>query len=158
MTTKRDTAALKACVRYDRAATELRDATRAINDALERCPISAESYRRPRTDRAFFDENGRVRHHMHIAMTEGVWPTESTLRNPTTDEITARLSDPDTGCPHCLRAWQLVQHRKALRQQIGVAKRAIRRAAKAATTDPTPKRRTAPKPAQRRNRTEARHD
>lgn len=147
MNTKRAAAALKACQRYDQVATDLKAATRAINDALERCPISAESYRRPRTDREYFDERGRVRHHMHRAMTEGVWPT--------TDEITARLSDPDTGCPHCLRAWQQVLHRKALRQQLGGAKRSIRRAAKAAAKDPPPKRRTT---TPRRHKTEARHD
>lgn len=157
MNTKRATSALKACLRYDQVATDLKAATRAINDALERCPISAESYRRPPTDRDYFDERGRVRHHMHRAMTKGVWADAVTLRAPTTDEVTARLSDPDTGCPHCLRAWQQVQHRKALRQQMGVAKRSIRRAAKAAAKDPPPKRRT-PATTQRRHKTEARHD
>lgn len=42
------------------------------------------------------------------------------------------LADLEAACPHCRRAWDLVQERKKARQQFGIAKRAVSAAGKVA--------------------------
>jgi hypothetical protein len=128
--------AISAALSYDRAATELAATTRAIGNALDRCPITQASDHAYQTDRhaEFFDDRDRVKHHLHTALqTVPLRPDFGVRRHiGSCDPIGDFLRDAATGCPHCAEAWRLIQARKVIRQQFGAAKRSIRAVAKAA--------------------------
>lgn len=111
--------AVAACLAYVRHSAVVKAATEAIGRSLDECPGVEGRRRRP-------------------VLSEGYDPAdpthlgayyESTRIEPGQGAV---LDVPDdvTECPACSRAHQLVQERKAARQELGKAKRAISLAAR----------------------------
>jgi len=137
----------RACRRYAELAAAVDKATREIGDALVGCRGMAQ----------FPLNNLAGGGTMHLTVAYSLIVTEqhpsgwgSEYRPPSEEEIDEFLSNPDLdfdnadtasekfdaskidslACPHCLKAHQLIQQRKALRIQFGAAKRAVRQVGK----------------------------
>lgn len=111
-----------AIIRQEVAMQEVNRLKAGIGQAIEKCAISKldrESY-----ERKYRDEKGRTKTHLWSCLNERVECDSgyySRLLHP--EEIEEALSEE---CPHCLEAWRLIVKRKAVRQELGAAKRAIR--------------------------------
>lgn len=120
---------VKALARHELAVTGLAAATCAIGSELAKCPIQVEldrlidlqwsggGYEQAEKLR---DNQFRTKTHLwHAFSGDG----QDRLDD---DEVTEYLADDETGCPHCSRAWELINERKKARQELGVARRLIR--------------------------------
>lgn len=111
-----------AIIRHESAAQEAKRLKAGIGQAIEKCAISkldCES-----REGKYRDEKGRTKTHLWSCLNERVECDSnyySRLLHP--EEIEEALSEE---CPHCLEAWRLIVKRKAVRQELGAAKRAIR--------------------------------
>lgn len=126
--------AMAAIVRQERAMQEVASLKREIGHALAACPVSVElgSWHISNARRAeLTDPNGWPKTHIWQALNftdiggHG-YPVRLDMR-----EIADHLADADE-CEHCQRAWALILKRKAVRQELGAAKRAIRSIGRAA--------------------------
>lgn len=135
-----NTDALAAVIRYEVAAASVSGFAKLIGAALEECSVSKEM--------AVHGESGNTRAwdrlmdgkyvntHLHQAFTMDFSPGheygDSLMRDA---ELEAWLED--EGCEHCLRAYRLIQERRAARKEFGIAKRAIRAIGKRAIKQDT---------------------
>lgn len=143
---------IEALARHERAAGELGKIKKGIVSDLEKCPITIEAYGASSIDspglsssvsQEDFDrlwDGSRVRHHLHNVLNSvshdgGEYDRERKLYDY---EIRAWLEgyseedDQPYACPHCLAAWALIERRKEVRKEFGIAKRAIRALGKSA--------------------------
>lgn len=142
---------ISALARHERAAAELGQIKKGIVTELEKCPITIEAYKKcsvgtfsdgytSQEDYERLWEGSRVRHHLHQVLQA---TTENDRefgpdRKLHDYEIRAELEglgfddDQPHQCPHCLAAWLLIERRKQVRQEFGIAKRAIRALGKTA--------------------------
>lgn len=122
---------IKALARHELAQQEVKRLKSAIGDSLYQCPIEKSVGMMSGFWEDLIDAGGRIKNHLWHAMREatdgGDYP-----RLLTKGEIDGYLADDETGCPHCLQAWHLIQQRKAARQELGAAKRALRTLGKSA--------------------------
>lgn len=145
-----ETRVITALARHERAAAELGRIKKGIVAELEKCPITIEAYQNSNLNCDFLNvseddhkrlwDGSRVRHHLH----ETLQATVENDREFGPDrklhdyEIRAWLegySDEDEQpyqCPHCLAAWLLIERRKEVRQELGIAKRSLRALGKSA--------------------------
>ncbi|QNH21202.1 hypothetical protein HEP73_02114 [Xanthomonas sp. GW] len=126
---------MAACIEYDRAARQVRELSKRIGEALNRCDITglAQESDYPGPDTMKLWDGSRVKTHLWQAYHETTdadypYPPERRLVEHEQEEF---LTEAD--CPHCLEAWRLVQERKIARKAFGSAKRAIRQIGRAAT-------------------------
>lgn len=141
---------ITALARHERAAAELGCIKKGIVAELEKCPITVEAYRNSDLNCDFLNvseedhkrlwDGSRVRHHLHLALQ---FTTENDReygpdRKLYDYEIRAELEglgfddDQPHACPHCLAAWLLIERRKEVRRELGVAKRVLRQLGKSA--------------------------
>lgn len=139
-----------ALARHERAAAELGHIKKGIVSELEKCPITVEAYDNQdlncdfrnvsEADHKRLWDGSRVRHHLHEALQVRVendreYGPDRKLHGY---EIQAWLeghSDEDEQlyqCPHCLAAWLLIERRKDVRHELGIAKRSLRALGKSA--------------------------
>lgn len=126
--------ALDAIIRYEQAARLMASLTNGIGEALDRCDISIQS-NTPDARGMYSDhllDGGRAKTHLWQAYRETTdadspYPPERRLVDYEQKEYLE-----EAGCPHCMRAWELVQKRKDARQAFGSAKRGIRNIGRAA--------------------------
>lgn len=126
---------LEACMTYERAALQVRELTKRIGEAINRCDITglAMESEHPGPDTAaLWDSTMRIKTHLWQAYHETTdadspYPPERRLVDHEQEEY---LIEAD--CPHCLEAWRLVQERKGARKAFGAAKRAIRQIGRSA--------------------------
>jgi hypothetical protein len=145
--------AIAVIARYERAAGELGRIKKGIVAELEKCPVTIEAYASSSigspglssqsVSQKDFDrlwDGSRVRHHLHEALqvtTESDFEYGSD-RKLNGDEIRAELEgmgyddDQPHACPHCLAAWLLIERRKEVRREFGIAKRTLRALGKSA--------------------------
>lgn len=141
---------IAALARHERAAGELGRIKKGIVAELEKCPITIEAYQNSDLNCDFLNvseedhkrlwDGSRVRHHLHLVL-------QSTTENDREYgpdrklydyEIRAWLegySDEDEQpyqCLHCLAAWLLIERRKEVRHELGIAKRSLRALGKSA--------------------------
>lgn len=123
--------AVAAIVRYERAAKRNAEFRVEISDALCRCTVSKEmdavmSAPPYRCDESKYMDGNHVRTHLHESFKETTDCDSEYFaeRKLSPDEITDWLSD--TECQGCIDAWDLIQERKEVRREFGIAKRAIR--------------------------------
>jgi hypothetical protein len=115
-------APLQAIVRFELASRAVNAATAAISDALSKCAVSSVMP----GDNSWRIRDPQGNHRTHL------WKALNTLeRNEhgylqRLDEAERREWLEDAGCPHCLRALDLIEQRKAVRKELGIAKRALR--------------------------------
>ena len=115
--------------RHEMAVRALAHATKAIGYALGECPIQVEldneydlqwkggGYSRIEQ---LTDDKGRTKTHLWQALNgDG----EDRLDD---GEVIEYLADEETGCPHCAKVWELIQKRKKVKQDLGVARRLVR--------------------------------
>jgi glutaredoxin len=125
-----------ALARHERAQQEVQRLKSAIGAALSQCPISVKyaSIETTFEEREKMqDAKGRTRTHLWHALTETVeCDSGYFMRRLDDGEISEYLAYDETGCPHCLEAWRLIQQRKVARQELGIAKRALRTLGKSA--------------------------
>lgn len=135
---------IAALVRHEQAAGELSRIKKGIVKELEKCPITIEAYGNSDLNCDFLNvseedhkrlwDGSRVRHHLHKVLNSvshdgGEYDRERKLYDY---EIRAWLEgyseeeDQPYACPHCLAAWALIERRKEVRKEFGIAKRAIR--------------------------------
>lgn len=143
---------IEALARHERAAGELGKIKKGIVAELEKCPITIEAYGASSIDspglsssvsQKDFDrlwDGSRVRHHLHQALQltyndGGEYDRERKLD---AWEIRAELEGEGEHvadayqCQHCLAAWALIERRKEVRREFGIAKRALRALGKTA--------------------------
>lgn len=141
---------IAALIRHERAAGELGKIKKGIVAELEKCPITIEAYQNSDLNCDFLNvseedhkrlwDGSRVRHHLHqvlqsVSHDGGEYDRERKLNDY---EIRAWLEgyseedDQPYACPHCLAAWALIERRKEVRKEFGIAKRAIRALGKSA--------------------------
>lgn len=142
--------AIAVIARYERAAGELGRIKKGIVAELEKCPITIEAYGNQNLNCDFRNgsqadhdrlwDGSRVRHHLHEALqvtTESDFEYGSD-RKLNGDEIRAELEgmgyddDQPHACPHCLAAWLMIERRKEVRREFGIAKRTLRALGKSA--------------------------
>jgi glutaredoxin len=122
-----------ALARHERAQQEVKRLKGAIGDAVSKCPIDLlASQESDMFDEELFDNRGRTKNHLWRAFREVTDDGFFSPRSLNSGEITYYLKDAETGCPHCLEAWRLIQQRKVARQELGIAKRALRTLGKSA--------------------------
>lgn len=136
-----NTDALGAVVRYERAAASVAGFAKLIGAALEECSVSKElAVHGESGDTRAWDRlmDGKyVNTHLHQAFTMEVSDDHEYGGRLMRDaEIEAWLQE-DEGCEHCLRAYRLIQERRAARKEFGIAKRAIRTIGKRAIKQDT---------------------
>lgn len=125
---------MSAIIRHERAAVEVARLTSEVGNALEKCPVNV-MLRDMEYSAAIVKKltapGGREKTHLWEALNE---ETESEsgygMRKLGHDEIAEYLEG--AGCEHCLKAWDIIQQRKPARQELGIAKRAIRSIGRAA--------------------------
>lgn len=126
--------ALAAAIRYEQASSQVKALTRSIGESLEECPTTKraeQAWQQNGTNMYVAHSSGKVMTHLWGAFNEETdGPYESVRLND--GEITEYLQGEETGCPHCLRAWELIGRRKAARSELGKAKLSLRGIAKAA--------------------------
>jgi hypothetical protein len=141
---------IAALARHERAAGELGRIKKGIVAELEKCPITIEAYQNSDLNCDFLNvseedhkrlwDGSRVRHHLHETLQVttddgGDYDRERKLHDY---EIRAELEglgyddDQPHACPHCLAAWILIERRKDVRHELGVAKRSLRQLGKSA--------------------------
>jgi hypothetical protein len=122
---------IQALARHERAQQEVKRLKKAIGGSLDLCPIEKSVGMMSGDWEDMIDAGGRIKNHLWHAMREatddGDYP-----RLLTKGEIDGYLADAETGCPHCLEAWRLIQQRKVARQELGAAKRVLRALGRAA--------------------------
>lgn len=125
---------IEAVVRYELAAQRVKSLSNGIGEALDRCPISVEANSdvTPWQTRESLSDGARVKTHLWQAYHETTdadapYPPERRLNDWEQQEYLD-----EAGCPHCMEAWRLVQHRREARKSFGAAKRAIRTLGKSA--------------------------
>ncbi|MEG0064722.1 MAG: hypothetical protein RR740_08985 [Pseudomonas sp.] len=141
---------IAALARHERAAAELGQIKKGIGAELEKCQITIEAYKKcsvgnfsdgytSQEDYNRLWEESRVRHHLHqvLQLTWNDGGEHDRERKLDAWEIRSELSgdgeDPDLyQCPHCLAAWALIERRKEVRSEFGIAKRALRALGKTA--------------------------
>lgn len=120
---------IKALARHELAVQALASATKDIGYALSDCPIQVEldvELDRQWTGggseriRQLTAAGGRTKTHLWMAF---LGDGQDRLDD---DEVTEYLADEETGCRHCAKAWELIQGRKNVKQELGVARRLIR--------------------------------
>ncbi|MCU9949827.1 hypothetical protein [Pseudomonas sp. PDM13] len=126
---------LAAIVRHERAAQENHRLTTEVGAALARCPVNVElqnwslpAHRRKELTTA----DGLSKTHLWEALDiREASPTGHGSERLSESEIADYLAD-DPACEHCQLAWQLLQQRKIVRSELGIAKRALRAIGRAA--------------------------
>lgn len=130
---KQQGSVIETLMRHERAAQSVTALTHRIGVKLGHCPIYQQSML-PQSGGELFAGDGRVKTHLWQAFNH---------REPSScghglvglhqDALEDALSHgSDYACRHCKRAWQLIQQRKAARQELGRAKRSIRALGRAA--------------------------
>lgn len=119
---------LAAIVRFERASRAVTAATKAIAEALAKC--AASSIVRFDEPWPIRDPEGNPRTHLWEALNLKETGDEGYLRRLNEEE--RRLHLEYSGCPHCLQALDLIEQRKSARQELGIAKRALRSIGRAA--------------------------
>ena len=120
--------ALAAIVRFERASRAVTAATKAIADALAKC--AASSIVRLDEPWPIRDSDGNPRTHLWEALNLKQIGDHGYLERLGEEERRVHLEY--SGCPHCLQALDLIEQRKAARQELGIAKRALRSIGRAA--------------------------
>ena len=123
---------IKALARHERSQQEVRRLKMAIGESIAKCPVDVSVMKMCVGVDALLDDKGRTKTHIWHALRKVVDDGPQNHRLLTSSEITAYLADTETGCQHCHEAWRLIQQRKAARQELGIAKRSIRRLGKSA--------------------------
>ena len=126
--------AIAAIVRQERAMQEAKRLTIEIGRALAACPVNVELARWDISDTRRAEltaQNGWPRTHIWQALNFTDTGSHGHPVRLHMNEIADFMADADE-CEHCQRAWALILKRKAVRQEIGVAKRAIRSLGRAA--------------------------
>lgn len=144
---------IEALARHERAAGELGKIKKRIVAELEKCPITVEAYGCSSIDspglsmnnvsQKDFDrlwDGSRVRHHLHQVLQLTYHDGYEYDRERKLDawEIRAELEGEGESvsdayqCPHCLAAWSLIERRKEVRREFGIAKRSLRALGKTA--------------------------
>lgn len=125
---------LAAIVTYELAARKVRELSKQISEAINQCDITglAMETEHPGADTAALWDGTRIKTHLWQAYHETTdadapYPSERRLVAHEQEEF---LTEAD--CPHCLRAWRIVQERKVARKAFGAAKRALRQIGRAA--------------------------
>lgn len=120
---------VKALARHELAVNNLAAATGAIGSELGKCPIQVELDRLMdlQWNGGGYSEVDKLRDNQYRTKTH-LWHAfngdgQDRLDD---DEVNEYLTDDETGCPHCAKAWGLIQDRKSARQELGVARRLIR--------------------------------
>lgn len=124
--------ALDAIIRHERAARAVSALNKAIGEAIAKCPIYvlATEPEFPGADTAALWAGDKVKTHLWHAYNDTVDTTHS-QRLLNADEQYDYLTL-DADCPHCLKAWQEIEFRRAAKKELGAAKRAIRALGRAA--------------------------
>lgn len=126
--------ALQAAIRYEQASAQVKTLTRSIGAELEECPTTKlveQAWQQNGTNRYIARASGKVMTHLWGAFNEEMEGAYGYVRL-NEGEITDYLRDDETGCPHCLRAWELIGERKAARKDLGKAKLSLRAIARSA--------------------------
>lgn len=121
--------ALAACRDLYRVHQEINATTTEIGNALDSCPNRIAFNRISYSMNAFEDACEKAaQEDVHLALAYRKYAGDAFYnpRNLSDSEITYHLSeDGDLECPHCLKAHNLVLHRKELKKQRGKIRRAI---------------------------------
>lgn len=120
---------LKALARHELAVNGLATATKAIGSELAKCPVQVELDRLLdlQWNGASYSDADKLRDNQYRTKTH-LWHafTGDGQDRLDDDEVTEYLTDEETGCPNCARAWELIHERKKARQELGIARRLIR--------------------------------
>lgn len=111
-----------AIIRHEAAAQEVKRLKVGIGQAIEKCAISKLD--RESHDGKWRDEKGRTKTHLWECLTDRAECDSGYFTRPLEPEEIEDILSED--CQHCLEAWSLIVKRKAVRQELGAAKRAIR--------------------------------
>lgn len=126
--------ALQAAIRYEKASAQVKALTRSIGEELKECPttkLAEQAWQQFGGNIYVSKSSGKVMTHLWGAFNEEMEGPYGAVRL-SEGEITDYLQDDETGCPHCLRAWELIGERKAARKALGKAKLSLRAIAKSA--------------------------
>lgn len=126
---------LDACIAFEQAAQRVRELSQQIGEAIARCDIYglAMESDHPGQDTFALWDGSRIKTHLWQAYHETTdagdgYHSDRLLTKEEQEDFLEHEAD----CPHCLKAWRLVQERKEARKAFGAAKRAIRSIGKAA--------------------------
>jgi len=126
--------ALQAAIRYEQASAQVKALTRSIGAELAECPttkLAEQAWQQFGGNIYVSKASGKVMTHLWGAFNDEMEGAYGAVRL-SEGEITDYLQDNETGCPHCLRAWELIGERKAARKALGKAKLSLRAIAKSA--------------------------
>ena len=132
----RPTQALCAIIRHERAARAVAALTATIGESVQQCPIYVRASDTEDFDwdtagggKAHLWAGDKVKTHLWEAYnetTDASWNVRSLDADEQRDYLV------DTGCPHCLKAWEAVEQRRLARKELGQAKQSIRAIGRAA--------------------------
>ena len=127
-----------AIIRHEKAKQAVQVLSRAIGDAIERCPISirAQDWNTPshQRDELWDDASGKHKTHLwhafkHREPSSCGWGTVG-LCDDGVDDALAPGSEFE--CEHCRDAYRLIRERRGAKQELGRARLAIRALGRAA--------------------------
>lgn len=130
-----ETRVITALANHERVLQQVGQMKKQIGAHLAECPVmkKANDWNISAQDsKDLYDEKMLVKTHLWGAFNETV---EGDYGNPVLmdrDEQQDYLAQDDTGCEHCYAAWQVIQDRRDVRQELGRARRALRMLGKSA--------------------------
>jgi hypothetical protein len=116
--------ALAAIIRHEKARQAVDALSMRIGSEIGNCPDTQKAMdieSGAKESAKWWDAKGRIKNHLWAAYHEQDDFGEALDTEEQEEYLTGEY-----GCPHCHRAWLLINQRKACRQELGRAKRQIR--------------------------------
>lgn len=130
-----ETRVITALANHERLLQQVGQMKKQIGAHLAECPVM-KTVNNPDTNQRVFDglidQKGLVKTHLWDAFNETIEGDYGSPNLLDRDEQQDFLVDEETGCEHCYAAWQVIQARRDVRQELGNARRSLRMLGKSA--------------------------